>query len=100
VNYEFTGQSPRFYPDIVGENGSLIAEPGDVVAFDNPPADGLWAETQLPVTAWQARTWPLKAEAPEAPAEEIPAAANTELTPSLPFGPAGLTSDVPETQES
>jgi hypothetical protein len=92
VNYEFTGQSPRFYPEITGEAGSLIAVPGDVRAFDVPPADGLWAETGLPVTDPGPRQWPLKAEVLEAPAVAV-----DEVPPVLPFGPPA---DLPANQES
>ena len=57
-NYLFTGNTARFYPNIVGGSGSLIAEPGDVLTFDEPPTDGLWIETDAPEVIPEPRTWP------------------------------------------
>lgn len=101
MNYVFTGYAPRFYPDIVGESGSLIAVPGDVCEFDEAPADGLWQPTDNPVTIPRARTWPITAEPtkaePETPAE--PSAgdpANTNGWPVLNL----TTPTVENTQES
>ena len=94
-NYQFTGQTPRFYPDIVGPHGSLIAVPGDVCEFENPPTDGLWFETKLPATDTDGRSWPIQ-EAPEPGLEEepepLPVAPATDppvilSTPHIPFTP-------------
>lgn len=103
MNYVFTGYAPRFYPDIIGESGSLIAEPGDVREFDEAPADGLWAPTDASVTIPGPRTWPVKAEVQPEPEPEIPAepsagdAVNTNGWPSLDIA---LPAVVPNTQEN
>jgi hypothetical protein len=46
-DYIFIGSEPVFYPFLPDLSHSLEAEPGDIVAFKNPPTDGLW----LPVAA-------------------------------------------------
>lgn len=71
-NFQFIGQSPRFYGDIVTDTGSLVAEPGDVRTFDVPPSDGLWVETDKPEVIPPFRPWPPRPSAPEAPAEVAP----------------------------
>lgn len=42
MQYQFIGQEQRFYPAVFVNARSLIANPGDVIDFDEPPSDGLW----------------------------------------------------------
>lgn len=39
--YQFIGNTPMFYGQLPGI-GSLEAEPGMILPFENPPTDGLW----------------------------------------------------------
>ena len=49
LKYLFIGPGERFYPDIIvpGE-GSLMAYPGDIREFDDPPSDGNWVPVVKP----------------------------------------------------
>ena len=85
-NFQFIGQFARFYPDIMTGTGSLIAEPGDVRSFDEPPSDGQWVETSAPeAVPAEARTWPpatlVQDTAP------LPEAAPVEVAPEPPVAP-------------
>lgn len=71
-NFLYAYPTAAFYPEITGPEGSLIAEPGDVCEFENPPSDGRWAETDLPVNDKPARRWPPAPQVSEATSEEVP----------------------------
>lgn len=43
----YIGHDERLYPDYVFDGESLVAHPGDVREFENPPTDGRWVEFQV-----------------------------------------------------
>jgi len=96
--HQFIGQAPRFYPDVIGPYGSLIALPGDVIDFDDVPGDGLWVPSEAAQNDISGRSWPIRQEPVSATSEAVPEAPEHD-PPVVLDPPAFHDPSVPSDQE-
>jgi hypothetical protein len=84
-SYKFTYGYPKFYPSVQDAEGkSLMAMPGDVVTFEQPPDDGAWVLTEAPPAAPEPAPEPVQPEPEPVPVPVVPEPAPAPVAPAEP----------------